>query len=152
MGAPLAEWIWPMAAQWPLQLVDADLRQLQESDVDMLVVNGTVDFSTPPVALDEIKDFYHNAQTVLLPEFGHVSDVEGLQPEAFERLVTSYFNTGLADASLFVYQPISFKPKMSLVSMARVLLAAMILIPPLLIVIPWIVIRRRRQRRSKAQQ
>jgi len=32
----------------------------------------------------------------------------GLQPEAFQRLITSYFDTGVADDSLYVYQPLGF--------------------------------------------
>jgi hypothetical protein len=149
MGAPLAEWVWPMAAEWPIEPVEASLRQLQESDVDMLVVNGTVDFSTPPTALDELKPYYHNAQTVLLPEFSHVGDVVGLQPEAFKRLVTSYYDTGVADASLFVYQPVSLKPKMRLAVMAKLLVAVMVIFPPLLIAVLVIIARRSRRKTGK---
>jgi pimeloyl-ACP methyl ester carboxylesterase len=149
MGAPLAEWIWSMAGSWPVELVDANLRQLQESDVDMLAINGTVDFSTPPNALDEFKGHYHNAQTVLLPEFSHVGDVINLQPEATARLITSYYDSGIADASLFEYQPISFKPGMSTTTMAKLFVGAMVLFPPLLILVLVIIFRRVRRRNSK---
>ncbi|MCA9922845.1 MAG: alpha/beta fold hydrolase [Anaerolineales bacterium] len=142
MGAPLAEWVWPMAAEWPVEPVTADLRRLQESNVDMLVVNGTVDFSTPPTALDELKPYYHNAQTVLLPEFSHTGDVRNLQPEAFQRLVTSYYDTGLADDSLFEYQPLRFKPGMSMALAAKLLLAGMIILPLLLITALVVIVRR----------
>ncbi|NMC77908.1 MAG: alpha/beta fold hydrolase [Chloroflexi bacterium] len=146
MGAPLAEWVWPMAVAWPLELVEADLRHLQESNVDMLAVNGTLDFSTPPVALDELQPYYNHAQTVLLPEFSHVDDVENLQPQAIERLVTRYYDTGVADASLFTYQPLSFKPGMSPARMAKALVAGMVLFPPLLIAVVVILWRRKRAR------
>jgi len=134
MGAPMAEFIWPLAKEWPLELIPKDLREFQESDVEMLLVNGTVDFSTPPTALDEAKPYFHKAQMVLLPEFSHIADVmKTLQPEAFERLITSYYDTGVADDSLYVYQPLSFEPGMSLVVMAKLLVAAMIVLPALLI-------------------
>jgi hypothetical protein len=97
IGAPLSEFIWPMAEEWPLELIPKDLRDFQESDVEMLLVNGSVDFSTPPTALDEARPYYHKAQMVLLPEFSHVEDVYTLQPEAFERLITSYYDSGMAD-------------------------------------------------------
>ena len=97
MGAPMAELIWPMAKEWPIELIPKDLREFQESDVEMLLVNGTVDFSTPPTALDEARPYFHKAQMVLLPEFSHIGDVMTLQPKAFERLVTSYYDTGVAD-------------------------------------------------------
>jgi pimeloyl-ACP methyl ester carboxylesterase len=128
VGAPLAELIWPMAAGWPLELVDEELRQLQESDVDMLVINGNLDFSTPPTALEEARPYWHKAQFVLLSEFSHVNDVEKLQPEAFERLITSYYDTGIADDSLSVYQPLSFKPAMRLPLMAKLLVAVLVVV------------------------
>ncbi|MGE5224960.1 MAG: alpha/beta fold hydrolase, partial [Omnitrophica WOR_2 bacterium] len=88
MGAPLSELIWPMAAEWPVELIPQDLREFQESDVEMLLVNGTVDFATPPIAIDEARSYFHKAQMVLLPEFSHVGDEYTLQPKAFERLIT----------------------------------------------------------------
>ena len=151
IGSPLSELIWPMAAEWPLELEAEELRQLQESDVDMLVVNGTLDFSTPPTALEEAKPYWHNTQFVLLPEFSHVSDVETLQPEAFERLITSYYDTGAADASLFVYQPLVSKPKMSLTVMAKLLVTTIVLLPPLLIAALVMFVRRKRRRQVPIQ-
>lgn len=151
MGAPMAEWIWPMAEGWPVELLPGHLREFQESDVDMLLVNGTLDFSTPPTALDEARPYFHNAQMVLLPEFSHITDVmETLQPEAFQRLVTSYYNTGVADDSLYVYQPLQFKPGLSLTTMARLLVAALILLPLLLIMGLAFVVRRIRKRQIAA--
>ena len=102
MGAPHSELIWPLFEAWPIELIPKGLREFQESDVEMLLVNGTVDFSTPPTALDAAKPYFHKAQMVLLPEFSHVDDVHNLQPQAFERLITSYFDTGVADESVFV--------------------------------------------------
>ena len=152
MGAPLGEWIWSMADAWPVELVPAALRALQESDVDMLMVNGTVDFSTPPTALDEIEPYYHNAQVVLLPEFSHTGDVATLQPEAFERLVTSYYRTGVADDSLFVYQPLRFVPGMRLPVLAKLLVATMVIFPVLLVGgAVWIVRRRRGDRKPRVR-
>jgi len=142
MGAPLSEYIWPMTVDWPVELVDENLRQFRECDVDILVVNGTVDFSTPPSNLEAYKPYYHNAQTVLLPEFSHVGDVIKLQPEAFQRLVTSYYDTGIADNSLFEYQPIDFTPKMSMVTMAKLLVIGMVIFPPLLVAIIVILVLR----------
>jgi len=149
MGAPMAEWIWPMAKEWPLELIPKDLREFQETDVEMLLVNGTVDFSTPPTALDEARPYFHRAQMVLLPEFSHITDVmKTLQPEAFERLITSYYDTGVADSSLYVYEPLSFEPGMSLTVIGKVLVAAMILLPALFIPGAVLVLRRIRRRRT----
>ena len=151
MGAPMAEWIWPIAEAWPIQMIPKDLRGFQETNVEMLLVNGTVDFSTPPTALDEAKPYFHRAQMVLLPEFGHIGDVMNLQPAAFERLVTSYYDTGVADDSLFTYQPVSFKPGLSLEAVAKALLGTMIGLPALIILIAALVVRRVRRRATTAQ-
>ena len=145
MGAPWSEMIWPIESEWPIQLIPQELRELQESDVEMLLVNGTIDFSTPPTALDEARPYYHKAQMVLLPEFSHVGDEYTLQPKAFERLITSYYDTGVADKSLYVYEPLSFKPGMSLVVIAKLLVAIMVLVPALLILGVVLVVRRMRR-------
>jgi pimeloyl-ACP methyl ester carboxylesterase len=148
MGAPLSELIWPTASQWPLELIPKELREFQESDVDMLLINGTVDFSTPPVSLDEARPYWHKAQMVLLPEFSHVGDEYSLQQAAFERLITSYYDTGVADSSLYVYEPLSFKPAMSMTVLAKLLVAAMIVLPALILLIIVLVVRRIRRRRA----
>lgn len=148
LGAPHSELVFPMAAEWPIQLIPENLRDFQESNVEMLLVNGTLDFSTPPTALDEARPYYHNAQMVLLPEFSHVGDEYTLQQGAFERLITSYYDTGVGDASLYVYQPLSFKPAMSLTLMAKLLAGAMILLPALLVLGMVLVVRRIRRRRG----
>ena len=146
MGVPMAEWVWPMAEEWPIELIPRDLRDFQESSVEMLLVNGTVDFGTPPTALEQAKPYFHKAQMVLLPEFSHNYDVYELQPEAFERLITSYYDSGVADDSLFEYQPLSFEPSMSLPVMAKLLVAAMIALAALLILGVALVVRRVRRR------
>ena len=146
MGAPLTELMWPTAAKWPLELIPEELRGLQESDVDMLLINGTVDFSTPPVALDEAKPYFHKAQMVLLPEFSHVGNVYKYQQVAFERLITSYYDTGVADSSLYVYEPLSFKPGMSMTVLAKLLVAALIVLPALILLIIVLVVRNIRRR------
>ena len=151
MGAPMSESVWPMAEAWPIELIPKELREFQETDADMLLVNGTVDFSTPPGAVDEAKSYFHNAQSVILPEFSHVGDVTSQQPEAFERLITSYYDKGVADDSLYVYKPLSFEPGMSTTVMAKLLVAALIVLPALVIWGVVSVVRRVRRRRNAGQ-
>ena len=150
MGSPMAEAIWPAIKEWPIELVSKDLREYQETDVEMLLVNGTVDVSTLPAWLDEASTYFHKAQIVLLPEFGHTADVQTFQPEAFEQLVTSYYDTGLADDSLYAYQPLSFEPGMRLAVVAKLLVAAMVVLPALLILGIVLVVRRTLRGRRRA--
>ena len=145
MGAPTVEVVMPIGKAWPVELIRKDLREFQETDVEMLLVNGNLDFAVPPIVLDEAKPYFHKAQIVLLSEFSHTGDVFDLQPEAIERLITSYYDTGVADTSLFVYQPLSFEPKMSLTTVARLLVAAMVVLLALVIWGVVSVVRRRRR-------
>jgi hypothetical protein len=151
MGAPSAEVLNPIGKAWPVELIRKDLREFQETDVEMLLVNGNLDFAVPPIVLDEAKPYFHKAQIVLLSEFSHTGDVFVLQSEAIVRLITSYYDTGVADISLFVYQPLSFEPKMSLTTVARLLVAAMIVLPALVIWGVVSVVRRVRRRRTANQ-
>jgi TAP-like protein len=150
LGAPHSELVWSMMGGWPLELIPKDLREFQETDVEMLLVNGTVDFATPPNALDDARPYFHKAQMVLLPEFSHVDDVYELQPKAFERLITSYYDTGVADDSLYVYQPLSFQPRISVTVIAKLLVTAMVLLPAVLVLGIVLVVRRIRRRRTIA--
>jgi hypothetical protein len=144
LGAPLSEFVWPLMDAWPPEPVPVALQGLQESDVEMLLVNGTVDFSTPPTALAEVAPYYHRAQMVLLPEFSHTEDVYTLQQAAYERLITSYYDTGVADSSLYVYEPLSFTPGLSLTLLAKVLAAVVVGVPVLLVAGVVVAVRRRR--------
>jgi pimeloyl-ACP methyl ester carboxylesterase len=148
MGAPLSELIWPLAVDWPVELIPKELREFQDTDVEMLLVNGTLDVATPATDMDEAKAYFHKAQMVLLPEFSHVGDEYTLQPRAWERLITSYYDTGVADSSLYVYQPVSFQPAMNTPLLAKVLVATMILVLALIIFAVVLVVRRIRRRRS----
>jgi len=150
MGAPHSEFAWPNAEVWPIELIPEELRDFQESDVEMLLINGTQDFSTPPTALDEARPYWHKAQMVLLPEFGHVDDEYTLQQEAFERLITSYLDTGVGDASLYVYEPVRFKAEVSNTVIARALLAAVIVVPALIVGGIVLIVRRIRRGRGVA--
>jgi hypothetical protein len=72
-----------------------------------------------------------------------------LQQDAYERLITSYYDTGVADDSLYVYQPLSFEPSISLTVVAKLLVAAMILLPALVVLSAVLVVRRIRRRRAR---
>jgi hypothetical protein len=40
-----------------------------------------------------------NGNQVILSEMGHVNDVMSIQPEAYENLITTFFETGEVDES-----------------------------------------------------
>lgn len=126
MGAPMAEYLWPAVSNLSIVLDDPGMRELHESNVDMLIINGSLDFSTPPTAVEEARPYWNNAKFVVLKNFGHVSDVENLQPEAFQRLVENFYESGQVDASLYTDNIITFTPKLRLTVLAKILVGIVV--------------------------
>ncbi|MCP4428376.1 MAG: alpha/beta hydrolase [Chloroflexi bacterium] len=149
IGSPLSQLIWGSATDadgvtWPTQLIPAEMRQVQPSATETLLISGNVDFSTPAeFATDELLPALANGKQVILSEMGHVSDVMTLQPEAIERLLTSFYDSDEADDSLFTYEPMDFQVKLGFPQIAKLALGV---VSALLLAIGgaiWFVVRRR---------
>jgi len=122
---------------------------VQTSDVETLLVSGSVDGTTPArYATEELLPSLSNGRQVILSEFGHVADVWSLQPEATMRLLTTFYDTGVADDSLFTYQPMNFDVSLGFPAIAKLVLAAIVLIVVLVVALVWFIIARRRKRRA----
>jgi hypothetical protein len=63
-----------------------------------------------------------NGRQVVLAEFGHTADLWKVNPAATERLLTSFFDTGVADSSLYQYAPMDFQASPRLPTLAKLLL------------------------------
>jgi pimeloyl-ACP methyl ester carboxylesterase len=150
LGAPQSEFAWsPLYfADWPATLIPAEYRQVQVSDVETLLVSGSVDGTTPArYATEELLPSLSNGQQVILSEFGHVDDVWDLQPEATMHLLTTFFDTGEADDSLFIYQPMDFHVGLGFPAMAKLGLAIIVLVIAGVVALIWYIARRVRRRR-----
>lgn len=94
---------------WPPNLADDEYRQVQTSDVETLLIGGTVDFATPVVnATDDLLPYLPNGHQVVLAEFGHSTDFWTYQPEASTRLINTFYDTGEVDDSLYSYRTMDF--------------------------------------------
>ncbi len=94
---------------WPAKPIPAEIRQAQPSDVETLLVSGSIDFATPAeFATDELLPRLTNGKQVILSEMGHAQDVWNLQPQATEHLLTSFYDSGVVDDSLYTYVPMDF--------------------------------------------
>jgi pimeloyl-ACP methyl ester carboxylesterase len=132
IGAPVSYMLGYTASGWPVKLIPKEYRQVQPSDVEMLLVNGPLDLTAPPeYPTEELLPHLSNGQQVILKDFGHTIDFWNLQPEARVRLLTSFYDTGVADDSLYTYQPVDFHVGLGFPEMAKLLVA----IPVLIIVI-----------------
>lgn len=151
LGAPMSEFIWSgaQANDWPITPIPAEFRQVQPSDVEMLLVSGNIDATTPAqFATEELLPSLSNGEQVILSEFGHTDDVWGLQPEATVHLLTTFYDTGVADDSLFTYQPMDFHVGLGFPTMAKIALAIVVLVVVGLVVTVRFVVRRVRRRKA----
>jgi pimeloyl-ACP methyl ester carboxylesterase len=125
LGSPLSllQWASVDVRRWPIPLLPEALRRVQPSDVQSLLVSGTVDFSTPAqlATVDLLPSLTHGRQ-VVLAEFGHTADLWKANPRATERLLTSFFDTGVADSSLYHYAAMDFQASPRLPTLAKLLL------------------------------
>jgi pimeloyl-ACP methyl ester carboxylesterase len=138
---------------WPQPSLSAEFLEAPASDVETLLVSGSIDFSVAPQwARDELLPVLSNGHQVILSEFGHTNDFWGLQPEATVHLLTTFYDTGEVDDSLFTYQPMDFHVKRGWPVQAKQYLAIAVVVPILLVALiglaVWFVVRRVRRRRA----
>jgi len=150
LGSPMALLIWgSVGSNWPPNTIAAQYRQVQPSDLDTLLISGSIDFSTPAqFAEKELLPALSKGQHVVIAEQGHVNDFWGFQPQARQRLLTSFYDTGTADASLYQYLPMDFKPAMRFPTLAKVLLAVSILLVVGLLWAAWSALQRMFQQKA----
>jgi pimeloyl-ACP methyl ester carboxylesterase len=145
LGSPMSLLIWGSApGNWPPYVIADEYRQVSPTDVETLLINGSVDFSTPAqFAEEELLPSLNNGQCITIAEQGHVSDFWAFQPEARQLLLTSFYDTGKADDSLYQYLPMDFTPKMRFPVIAKILIAfsAIVLIGLLFLI--WSLFRRK---------
>ena len=150
IGSPVGMLIWEPASQgWPVELIPDELRQVHTSEVETLLVSGSVDFSTPPqFATNELLPHLPNGRQVILAEMGHTEDVRNVQPEATERLLTSFYDTSAADDSLFTYAPMDFHVGMGFPAIAKIGLGVVVALILVMAVVIWLIVRRIVRRRA----
>ena len=149
LGSPMSLLIWG-SADWPPNPIPAEYRQVQPTDVETLLISGSIDFSTPAqFAQEELLPSLRNGQSVVISEQGHVNDFWGFQAAARQRLLTSFFDTGRADASLYRYLPMDFKPAMRFPVLAKILVAVSFLLVCGLAWAIWAILRRMTRRTTQ---
>jgi len=131
IGSPLNTIFWGplLYAQIPLQPIPKELRILRSSDVETLLLSGSLDFSDPPqYATQELLPYLRNGKQIILSEYGHVGDLLYLRKGSSGRILASYFNTGIPDTSGVAYIPMDFEVKWSLPSITKTLLVTGIIV------------------------
>lgn len=129
LGSPLGKLLWvPLSlAPWPVKPIPEEFRKLQYSDVETLLISGSIDFSTPAeYATKKLLPYLRNGHQVVLSEIGHVNDVWKVIPATTERLLTTFYNTGVSDTSIATYTAMNFNVKWGFPATAKALLGIMI--------------------------
>lgn len=151
LGNPGTELLWAggrLAAAWPSQAAgDAQYRRMRPSDVETLVVSGSLDFATPPeAARDEVMPHLRNGHHVVLPGFGHTGDFWDYQRRAGARLIGTFLATGEVDRSGFRRQKPDFDPGVKQPVLAKGIAGGMAALAALtLLGLLWLPLRVRRR-------
>jgi hypothetical protein len=114
LGSPLSMLYWATMKYggWPYRPLPDEYRAGRPSAVETLLISGTVDFATPgEYAAAEMLPLLPNGRAVTCAEFGHCSDLSGIQPAAHRHLVETFYADGTVDDSLFRYEPMDFSPE-----------------------------------------
>ena len=139
---------WAAALGWPVHLIPDDYRQVQPSDTETLLISGSIDFSTPAqTATEKLLPHLSRGKQIILSEFGHTGDVWNLQPEATRHLLTTFYETGEADDSLFEPNVIDFEVSLGYPGMIKLGLAVLGLVGLVITGLIVFLVRRRRRRR-----
>ena len=105
---------------WPIKLIPEEYRQLQISNVETLLLNGTIDISTPIQNSKELLKYLPNGHLVAFENRGH-QDIGLLQNDEYHVLVNTFYQSGEVDGSSFKYIPINFhNPKPSYQKMGKI--------------------------------
>lgn len=136
-----------LSGGWPVAPMPEAFHSLQPTDVETLLISGSIDYSTPAqFAAEELRPMLSHGQEIILSELGHFNDLWGSQPEAMDKLLATFFATGEVDDSLFRYQPMAFEIKFGFPLLAKLLvLIVVLLIVGLFLLIRYII-------RSKIQR
>jgi pimeloyl-ACP methyl ester carboxylesterase len=142
LGSPMSKLLWgPLSyGSWPTQLLPDEFRKPRQSDVETLLLSGSIDFSTPAeFATRELLPYLRNGKQIILSECGHM-DIHSLRPENTRRLLTGFYNTGVADTSLNAYVPMDFSVSWGFPTLAKVAVGTLtFLVMAIVALIVWLV-------------
>jgi hypothetical protein len=129
LGSP-SDFIWGrgrLASAWPAGPDDNAYSRVRTSRVQTLIVNGDLDFATPPQnPTRRLLPYLPNGHEVVLKDMGHTDDFWQTQVPAGTHLVNTYLATGNVDASRYEAKPVDFTPSTSQGRLAEIVLAAML--------------------------
>jgi pimeloyl-ACP methyl ester carboxylesterase len=130
IGSPGTDFIWGggrLVDAWPENANENEYDHVRTSQVETLLIGGSLDFTTPPqVATKELLPSLPNGHQVVLAGLGHSTSFWTQQPKAGSHLINTFFDSGQVDESL--YKPISvdFTPDVTQTALGKGIAGAMV--------------------------
>jgi pimeloyl-ACP methyl ester carboxylesterase len=142
LGSPLSKLFWgPMNYYpWPVKLLPEAFRKPDPSDIETLLMSGSMDISTPSeFAANDLLPYLRNGKQIIMAESGHM-DIHYLNIENTKRLLTGFYNSGVPDASMNTFVPMNFAvtwgfPKIAKIAIGGIVFILMVMV----VVIVWII-------------
>ena len=130
LGNPGTDFVWAggrLGDAWPRNAGDEEYGRVQASPVETLLIGGTLDFSTPPQnATKELLPYLPNGRQVVLAEVGHSGSFWNEQPEAGNRLISAFLDSGQVDESLYKPTSVDFTPALGIAAVAKIVAGTMV--------------------------
>ncbi len=150
IGSPGNDLIWGggrLLDSWPASPDENEYTHVRDSNVETLLVGGTLDFATPPQnATRELLPHLPNGRQVVLADLGHTDDFWTYEPAASKRLINTFFDRGRVDTSLYTDNAVDFTPGFSHGAIAKIVLGVMLAFAALTVLsLLWMPLRVRRQ-------
>ena len=153
LGSPMSKLLLGSAhyGRWPVKLLPEEFRTPQKSDVQTLLLSGSVDFSTPAEAATmELLPYLKKGRQVVLSECGHVNDMFYAGAENTRLILKSFYNTGVPNLSLNSYIPMDFSVRWGFPAIAKIALGVIALIGIVVVVgIAWFLRKHGKRQASK---
>ena len=140
LGSPFSLLVWSSPLKWPLDAIPDGLRRARPSDTQTLLVTSSVDPRAPAeYVTHELLPNLSRAQQVVVAEAGH--ELLEIQPAAMQRLLTSFYETGVGDDTLYGYMPANFQASPGAPDLAKALVGAGMLSMGVALGLVWLMIR-----------
>src|SRR3954470_10791558 len=127
IGSPATDFLWAggrLLDGWPANPDENLYGRVRTSKVETLVINGDLDFATPPQnAHRQLMPYLPNGHELVLQGLGHTDDFWSYQPRASSPLVNTYLNRGVVDDSLYVTNRVELEPDFAQTTIAKIMLA-----------------------------
>jgi pimeloyl-ACP methyl ester carboxylesterase len=146
IGNPLTDFLWGngrLLDAWPAEPDEDQYDRVRTSDTETLVINGSLDFATPPQnATRELLPHLRNGHEVVLPGFGHTDDFWNQQVAAGSHLVNTFLDRGKIDDSLYTRADVDFTAGTTQAKIAKIMVAVLVGFAALAVVsLLWLAVR-----------